>query len=299
MKFKNWSLQKNYSKDTLQLTLKDFLRQIDLNSYKLKKIEASLQGVFKSTQAGTGLDFNEIREYRIGDDLRHISWASTAKTGTLQTKEYFAEKEIRSYFLIDISNSMFCGNKLEPFIQLFAFLLNLSCSFSEKIGGVFFTGEIKYHFPLRESLSQANIMFQTFLDFLNNKNINAKTNLSSITDLSQALEFTNKYFSKKGMIFIISDFINLTNWEKMIYLTSQKQNIYSFQIYDLIDYLLPEAGYITIIDPETNERCIVNTDSKVIQGNYETLMTNKQEKLNSFLKSIGATHLIIKKNDFN
>ena len=299
MKSKKWSLQKNFCNDNTknEFTLKEFIRQIDLNSYKLKKIEAALHGTFKSTISGTGLDFNEIREYRIGDDLRHISWASTAKTGTLQTKEYFAEKEIRSYFLIDISNSMFCGNKLEPFVQLFAFLLNLSCSFSEKIGGLFFSNEIKYHFPTRESLSQANIIFQAFLDFFNNikkDSLNTSTN----TNLSKAIEFTNRYFVKKGMIFIISDFVNIANWEKIIYETSQKQNIYSFQIYDSIDFSLPNSGYVSIIDPETNQRCIVNTDSKIIQETYQNLTNKKKEKLNSFLKSISVNHLVIEKNDF-
>ena len=136
MKYKKWSLRENLnlSDEKISYGLKDFIRQINLNKDKLKKIEAILQGAFQSSKSGSGFDFNEIREYKIGDDLRHISWTATARTGTLQTKEYYAEKEIYSYFLIDVSNSMFCGNKPEPFIKSFAYLLNMAAGFSEKIG---------------------------------------------------------------------------------------------------------------------------------------------------------------------
>ena len=306
MKYKKLLLEKNFCRDAINrvstaehsakrnYSLRDFIRQINLNSNKLKKIEALLHGNFRSSLAGTGFDFNEIREYRMGDDLRHISWNSTAKTGILQTKEYYAEKEIRTYLLIDISNSMFCGNKLEPFIKLTAFLLNLNCSFSEKIGSIFFSDDIKYHFPQAEPNLQANIIFNTLLDLINNP-----SSVSTSTNLAKTLEFLNRYASKKGLIFIVSDFINITNWEKQIYNASQKQNIYSFQVYDSIDYELPKSGYLSIIDPESKQRIFVNTDIKRIQETYKLLMNKKQEHLVKFLKSIGAYHFVIEKKDFS
>lgn len=274
-------------------TLKDFIRQINLNTTKLKKIESLLHGIFRSHVQGPGFDFNEIREYRTGDDLRHISWKATARTGTLQTKEYYAEREIRTYFLIDISNSMFCGNKLETFITLIAFLLNLSCNISEKIGCVLFSEDIKYHFPQNESNLQSNLIFEVICNLATN------INNSNSTNLSKTLEFTNRYFNKKGLLFLISDFLNLYNWEKTLFSTAQKQNIYSFQIYDPLDFSLPRSGYITIIDPETKQRSLVNTDNKKIQEAYKLLAGNKQEQLNNFLKNAGIHHSVIEKNDFN
>ncbi|MBI2996550.1 MAG: DUF58 domain-containing protein [Candidatus Melainabacteria bacterium] len=299
MKYKSWSLQKKSCSGTWQYatTLKDFIRQIDVNKRKFKKIGALMHGSFTSSTRGVGFDFNEIREYVIGDDLRHISWNATAKTSTLQTKEYFAEKEIRTFFLIDISNSMLCGSKSETFIQLFAFLLNLASDFSEKIGGAFFSGDINYFFPLASAYNQSNIMFQTFFSFFNNlkeKIIPEPTN----TNITKALEFARKYFCKKGLLIIISDFINLKGWEKQIYEVSQNQNIFSFQIYDPIDYKLPKAGYTTIIDPETKQHFTVNTDSRIVQEAYKNLMSQKQEKLNSLLQTIGINHIIIERNDF-
>jgi len=196
MKSKKWSLQKNLaSAKQIKATyaLKEFIRHIEIKSPKLLKIEGLLSGYFKSTQSGPGFDFNEIREYKIGDDLRHISWSSTAKTGKLHTKEYFAEKEVRAYFLIDISSSMFCGNKLEPFINLFAYLLNKSQSFCEKIGGTFFADDIKYQFDVREVYSGSNIMFQTFFEYWNK--LKDKIPMSKVqTDLSKGINFAKRYF---------------------------------------------------------------------------------------------------------
>ncbi len=294
MKYKDWSLQEK------SCNLKDFIKQINLNKDKLKKFEALLHGAFQSSKFGSGFDFNEIREYKIGDDLRHISWNATAKTGTLQTKEYFTEKEIYSYFLIDISNSMFCGNKPEPFIKLFAFLLNMIVNFSEKVGGVFFSDEIKYIFPLSGASSQTNLMFEALLNVLDSLSTQnkEKSTLRTVTNFSSALDFAKRIFLKKGMIFVISDFINISNWEKLIFETSQKQNIYLFQIYDPLDFSLPQKGYIALIDPETKQRCTVNTDSKIIQENYHNLMLEKQKRLKMFFESIGTHHLIIEKNDF-
>lgn len=298
MKSKNLLLPKNLSLAEYlaneQYSLKEFIRQIDLNKPKLKKIETLLFGLFQSTKTGSGFDFNEIREYKIGDDLRHISWSTTAKTGTLHTKEFLAEKEVRSYFLVDISNSMLCGKKLHILVQTFAFLLNLSCSFSEKIAGIYFSEDIKYYFPFSAAYTQSNVMFQTFINYLDKARIKG----ISSTNLNKALEFTKRSFYKKGVIYLISDFINLSNWEKLIYATSQNQNIYSFQIYDQIDYNLPKSGYVSIIDPETNERFIVNTDSTKVQETYNVQMIKSQEKLTSFLKSIGVHHFLMESKDF-
>lgn len=291
---KNLNLTKEYIKSTS--TLKDFFRLIDPNKAKLKKIEALLHGSFKSSFVGPGFDFNEIREYRMGDDLRHIDWNATAKTRTLQVKEYFSEREIRSYFLIDISNSMFCGNKLEPFIKLVSFLLTISCTFSERIGGVLFSNEIKYYFPLKEANFQANVIFKTLYSLI--ENWNTKILPFTNTDIVKALEFTKRNFLKKGVIFLISDFINLSNWQKFAYELSLKQNIYSFQVFDLVDFNLPKGGYIPLIDPETNQRSFVNTDSKLVQQKYYYLMKEKQDNLNHFLKTISVSHFVIDKNDF-
>ena len=302
MKFKNSLFAKSFSSTEASSinnhSLKEFIRLLNLNSPKLKKIESLLSGKFSSIQTGSGYDFNEIREYKIGDDLRHISWNATAKTGTLHTKEYYAEKEVKTYFLIDISNSMLCGNKLSPLIQLFAFLLNISCGFSEKVGGLFFSDDIKYNFPMAQSSSQANIMFQSFLNI--KENFKDKiTNFPCTTNLSRALELTKKHFCKKGLIILISDFIGLTNWEKSIYNATVNQNIYSFQIYDPVDYELPKSGYVAVVDPETHSTCFVNTDSSSIRKAYNDKTNKRQEELEIFLKKLGVIHTKIEKNDFD
>lgn len=278
-------------------SLKDFLRQIDLNRNKLKKIEAVICGHFQSNKSGPGFDFNEIREYKMGDDLRHISWKATAKTGKLQTKEYFAEKEFKSFILVDVSSSMFCGNKLETFLKTVAFSLNIASTFSEKMGSIFFSENIKHHFPISHTKSQANIIFESLIDYYHNLN-NKISNESTQTNIYKALDFTKQFFSKKGVIFIISDFVNLHNFEKIFFETASKQNIYLFQIYDQIDYELPKAGYVTILDPETKELCTVNTDSKSIVESYKKLTLEKQDKLKRFIKTTGAHHFIIENSDF-
>src|SRR3989338_7301583 len=96
MKYKSLLSQKNLNSVSKSFSenysLKDFIRQINLHSPRLKKIEALLHGRFESINKGDGFNFNEIREYKIGDDLRNISWTTTAKTGDLHIKEYFSEK---------------------------------------------------------------------------------------------------------------------------------------------------------------------------------------------------------------
>lgn len=277
--------------------LANFIRQLNLNSPKFKKIESILHGAFQSTLYGSGFDFNEIREYKIGDDLRHISWKATARTGNLQTKEYLAEKEIRAYFLVDISNSMFCGNKIDPFIKLYAYLLTSMKRYCEKIGGIYFSDDIKYNFTQAETSSQGNIMFQTLFNYYRNLD---KKSLSepSYTNLTKAITFTKEFFKKRGFIFIISDFLNLQNWEKQIFNLSQHQNIFLFQIYDPLDFEISNVGYISMIDPETNKRIVVNTDNNKIIESYKRLMKEKQEKINALLKQVSAKHVTVSKDDF-
>lgn len=296
MKYKSSLSQKNLSSAdksfSKNYSLKDFIRQINLHNPKLKKIEALLHGRFESINKGDGFNFNEIREYKLGDDLRNISWTTTAKTGILHIKEYLSEKEIKTYFIADISNSMFCGNKLNIFIQLFAFLLNTSLVFSEKIGGLFFSRDVRYFFPLMHSANQANIIFQTLLNHIDNK-LTSQSNQPELTNISGALDFSKRYFRKKGLIILISDFINLNKWEKTLYEMTQKYNIYSFQVYDKVDYFLPRSGYVSIIDPETQNRLIVNTDNELIQKAYENEMKTRNESLKLFLNNLNIHHAII------
>lgn len=303
MKSKNSSLPENAISDKYELkqnyNLQNFLHQLNLNPKKLKKIEALFQGAFHSNIPGSGFDFNEIREYQAGDDLRHISWSATARTGGLQTKVFNSEKEVFSYFLIDISSSMFSGNKFSSFLKLVAFLLKLSCNFSEKIGGVYFSDEIKYLFPFLQASTHANIMFETLISYIN-KSPNEKNILSQsyLTNFVKPLEYTRGYFSRKGFVFVISDLLNLNNWEKSFYDISQKQNLYLFQIYDPVDFELPKSGFVTLIDPETKERFTVNTDSKLIRESYKNNMLEKQARIKSFVQSTGVNHILIYKEDF-
>ena len=280
-----------------EYTVKEFLRYLNTNHPKLKKIESTLHGTFESTKYGSGFNFNEIREYQIGDDLRHISWSATARTNTLQTKEYFAEKELNSVFLIDISTSMFCGKKAETFLNLCAFLLSLAATFSEKIGGLFFSDNIKYHFQMSSAASQSNIVFQSLLNYYLSLSENLNPEPAS-TNLSKALDFSKRYFIKKGLIFIVSDFINISNWEKIFYEYSKKQNIHSFQIYDQVDFMIPKSGYACLIDPETKEQFFVNTDNEIVQESYKGVMANKQTNLINFLKSALISHMVIEHSDF-
>ena len=297
MKYKNLLLQKNLSSYKLQ----DFLCQISLNKKKLKQIESLLQGVLQSKLSGSGFDFNEIREYHIGDDLRHISWAATAKTNTLQTKEYYAEKEVYSYFLIDISNSMFCGNKLEPFIQMIALLLNTASSFSEKIGGIFFADKITFNFPFLAAKTQVNLMFDSLISYYHNlKSKNQDFfSFSTSTNLIEPLEYARRYFSRRGLVFVVSDFLNASSAEKAMFEAAQKQNMYLFQIYDHLDFALPQAGYVSFVDPETKELFTVNTDNKIIREKYCSLMKGRQNKLKTFIETMGAHHMFIEKDDFS
>lgn len=304
MKYKKLFLQKNLDLNnpakTTVYTLKDFLRGITLNPEKFKSIESALSGILKSKNSGTGFDFHEIREYIPGDDLRHISWTTTARTGNLHTKEYYPEKETYSYFLLDVSNSMLCGNKLKTLLNTFAFLLNLASVFSEKIGGIFFADEIKYSFPFSASSTQANLMFDTLIKSVDSSsNKNSETPYLNGTDFSKPLDFVKRYFSRKGFLFIISDLLFSSSFEEKIFEATQKQNVYFFQIYDPIDFNLPPSGYVTFIDPENNQRFTVNTDNNLIRGNYNSYMLDNQKRIGSFMRTIGAHHLTIEKGDYS
>lgn len=301
MKFKDLLFQENSNLTSNYFSeinpLNNIIKNLDINKSKLKKIEALFSGQFQSFVNGIGFDFNEIREYKIGDDLRHISWSTTAKTGKLHTKEFNTEKEARVFFIVDISNSMFFGNKLEPFIKIFAYLLSSLQKYSEKMGGVFFANDIKYYFPHLEAYSQSNIMFQSLIKYYLDleKNIFKK---ESSSNFSKAIDFTKQFIKKKGIVIVISDLLNIKDWEKSFFNLSKTHNVYLFQIYDSIDFEIQKMGYITLIDPETNEKFIVNTDSDSILENYKNSMKEKQEEVNHFFRLSEAKHILIEKYDF-
>lgn len=199
------------------------------------------QGVFK----GQGIEFDEVRHYEMGDDVRAIDWNVSARFGTPYVKMFKEEREMNVFLLFDCSASMRTGGVfLSRFEQ--ALLAGALTAFSgetagQRVGALLFDVGISKIIPPRKGRSH---VMSLVLDVLNSS---VSTGGSA---LGPALTATGRLLKRRSMVVIISDFL-CVDWEREFGALSRKHDLIALRIYDPMEFSMPKAGLVHIRDPET------------------------------------------------
>ncbi len=223
-----------------------------------RPVEHLLSGMYHSIFKGFGLEFEDVREYAPGDDVRSIDWKVTARTGVPHIKRFIEEREQSLYILVDTSASMFFGTserKKRDIANELVTLITLSAIHNaDRVGLVLFSDKVEHFIPANRGNSHANRLISDLLEF------EAK---GKKTDINCALECVNYLTHKKSsVIFVISDFMN-TPFNDLAVL-SCKHDIIGINITDSAESQLPEVGIARLQDSETGETILLdcNDDAK-------------------------------------
>lgn len=271
----------------------EILKKAKLIELKTKKIlDEALSGGFKSPFKGQGLQFAEHRVYVPGDDVRHIDWKVSARTKEPLIKKYDEERELSVFLVVDQSSSgVFGTSKYTKYsaIQEVAALIAYTTFFSsEKVGLLTFNNEVKALYPPKKGKSHLNrILGEIFHEAEPLK----KTNLTS------ALEKTDKLLKHASIIFILSDF-QCENYEKYIRKLSRKHEVIAIRLKDENELNLPNLGTIPICDSESGQVLMVDTGSYRFKEWQKKELKNFEENIKSLFKKTGIEELLIEtKND--
>ena len=216
--------------------------------YLQRLIGNFFDGTFSSyLNAPHGLEFDELRQYQPGDDLRSVDWKTTAKTGKLHVRMKLVDKRVTIVFLVDKSRSekfgSFINTKEDIQSCILSILVSAASETGNEIGFIAFTDRIENYIQPKAGEKEA---------LKNIKNILLETPRSNRTDLNIAFKFLNEKIPSTALIFILSDFLAPYNYEQSLKTLSYLHEVIPIIISDKMETDLPEArGFLTVQDIET------------------------------------------------
>ena len=263
------------------------IRYIEI--YTSKAVDDVLAGEYHSVFKGQGMEFDEVRAYQPGDEIRTIDWNVTARTGHPYVKRYVEEREITVLFLVDLSASGAFGSKKklknEIAAEFCALLAFSAIKNNDRVGLIVFTNTIELFIPPAKGTSHVLRLIRELLYFdPANKKDRAGTNIGL------ALDYLGRVLHKRGVVFLVSDFLD-QDFERTLGVLARKHDLIGVTVSDPRECSLPDVGLLEIQDAETCEVVLVDTGCKKVRNRYEDLAREKNRKLESLFKSIGVDRI--------
>lgn len=258
-----------------------------------KAVNAHLRGSFASLFKGTGLEFDDVRAYQYGDDVRHIDWNTSAKGDETFIKVFREEKEQTVFFLLDVSESQNIGRQSQRKIDLgreICSVLALSAvKEGSEVGLICFSDrKEKYIKPDKGMKKAYEIMVGVF-----------KLVPESLrTNLTDFIHFSLNLIKKRSIVILISDFID-EDYEQALKSLARKHDLIVLHLIDEQERKLPQLGIIPVYDKESQQTYWINTSSKKFQRNIRQRFTQNQENLQHLCRKYRANYLpILTQDDF-
>ncbi len=236
------------------------IRRIEIRTRKL--VNDMFSGEYHATFKGQGMEFEEVREYTPGDDIRLIDWNVTARTGIPYVKKFKEERELTVMLLVDASSSGRFGTheryKEELAAELCALLAFSAIKNNDKVGLIIFTDKIEMYIPPQKGKGHVLRLIREILYF------NPE---HTKTDIAGALEFFNKVTKRKAVTFLISDFLS-EDYFTPLRIANRKHDMIAIKISDPRELSFGNYGLIELEDAETGEVMVLDTSSQLFRNEF-------------------------------
>ena len=241
-----------------------------------------MAGEYVSAFKGRGMEFNAVREYVPGDDVRLIDWNVTARMDQPFIKEYIEERELNVMLMVDVSSSGEFGStgkfKNEISAEVASILAFAAIRNNDKIGLIVFSNKIEHYIPPKKGKAHVWNIIRTILNYQPE---------GRLTDLNIPLEYLLKIQKRKCIAFLISDF-QATNYETNVKLARQKHDLVAISISDPRERDLPKIGLINLRDSESGETLLIDTDDREMTKLLTSYEREKRGKFKKLFRSIGV-----------
>jgi len=261
----------------------DLIKQIrQIQIYTSRAVDASFAGQYESVFKGRGMQFDEVREYTPGDDIRTIDWNVTARTGKAFIKRFVEEREMTVLFAVDLSASGEFGTldkmKNELAAEFCAVLAFAAAKNNDKVGLLIFTDRIELFIPPKKGSRHVLRLIRELLAFKMPKRK---------TDIPQALDYIARVIRKRAIVFLVSDFIE-SDFKKPLSLLNRRHDVVAVPVRDRVEIAMPSVGLIEVQDAETGEIMLVDTSSKRFRSQYDNHSSRRFDELTGMLRSINV-----------
>jgi len=261
------------------------IRRIEITTSRLAT--DFLSGQYESVFKGRGIEFDEVRDYQPGDEIRTIDWNVTARMGTPFVKKFVEERQLTVMLLLDASSSSSFGTtkrfKKELAAEVCAVLAFAAIQNNDRIGLIVFTDRIELFVPPRKGLHHVLRVVREALYF------HAK---GKGTDIAGALRYLDNVVTRRAVTFVISDFF-AKDFKKPLSIANKKHDIVAITITDPRETALPNAGIIELTDAESGKPYIIDTSNAKVRRTYADRSGRLREERKKTFGSVGVDHIDI------
>ncbi|MDZ4716330.1 MAG: DUF58 domain-containing protein [Cytophagales bacterium] len=263
--------------------MRELLKKLRRYEIQIRKaINSQMQGDFHSIFKGTGLEFDDVRPYQYGDDIRTIDWHVSAKGHGTFVKTFKEEKEQTIFFILDVSGSQSIGSpgktKFDIGMEICGVLALSGAKESSQVGLICYSDEREQYLKPKKGISQAYQII-SHLEKLRPR--------SSKTNLSKAISFALNSIKRKSVIVMISDFID-EGYQRNLQSLARKHDLVVIHISDKRETKLPKLGIIPALDKESKQTLWINTSF----GDFRTGLTKVHAEREEALKKFSRKHQI-------
>jgi len=254
----------------------------------IRRLDGLLQGDYRSLLYGQGIDFADLREYQIGDDIRYIDWNVTARTGTPHIRQYVEDREITAWFLLDLSPSLQFGTteveKRTVLADFVATMARLLTRHGNRVGAMLSINDVERVIPPRGGRLQVLRILHEMLSV-------PRGPAAGMTDLGLLLRAAVKSIRRRSLIVVVSDFISSPGWEGPLSLLNRRHEVVAVCVRDPRELELPDVGAITIEDSETGEQMYVDTHDGAFRRRFYEAARLRQKTLRTGFRRLGIDSL--------
>jgi uncharacterized protein (DUF58 family) len=279
------------ARDTAGLNKASSMRQLEIRTRRM--VNDSLAGAYHSVFKGRGMDFDEVREYTPGDEVRTIDWNVTARAGRPFVKKFTEERELTIFLLVDISASGNFGSgvasKRDLAAELASVLAFSAIRNSDKVGLMLYTDRVERYLPPKKGRRHVLRVVRDILYHLPQ---------ATGTDSVKALDVANRLLHRRAIVFLISDFETSANpivaradLRRAMRRTNRRHDLVAVHVEDPREKELPDVGIVALEDAESGEVIELDTASRAVRKRFKELSLERSRRLVSDFRSEGIDTL--------
>jgi uncharacterized protein (DUF58 family) len=282
------------------------IRQIEIRTNRI--VDSLLGGAYNSAFKGRGMEFEEVREYQPGDEVRDIDWNVTARTGVPFIKLFREERELTVMLLVDVSRSehfgtialdahasssprrdssgaaAVCQQKNELAAEFSALIAFSAIKSGDKVGLILFSDHVELFIPPKKGKKHVLRVIRELLGF---------RPTSAGTNLSEALRFLGRVQKRKATVFVVSDFLD-RGFERTLSAARAKHDVVAVRTSDARERELPDVGLLALEDPETGAIVVVDSSSRRVRQTFRIRCAEEETKLQNLLAFLEVDRLEIR-----
>ena len=223
-----------------------------------RRVDSPFAGGYRSAFRGRGMEFEEVRPYVPGDDVRHIDWNVTARVGAPHVKEFREERELCLQLVLDVSGSVGVGfggrdgrtDKRLQIARLAGALAYAAIRNGDQVGLMSFTDKVECFLPPRKSRGHAWAVMRAAFE---------RSATGTRTDLPRALTEVGRHLRRRAVVCVLSDFISDADYSRSLAILGRRHRVNCFVVHDPLESQMPDIGLVDVEDAETGRRIMVDT----------------------------------------